>query len=127
MAKDETKRLSPSLIETDRDSFAALQAISNYAPANPAYTAAAVAAAHDDLLAAQAAEAQAVAAAAAARDEAVSKEWNFHNLLLGVKDQVTAQFGRNSNEVQSLGRKKTSEYKPRTRKSKDPKDDKGEK
>ena len=120
MAKDETKRLSPSQLEADKSAFAALQAITNYAPANPAYTAAAVAAAHDDLLAAQAAEAQAMAAAAAARDDAVSKEWKFHNLLLGVKDQVTAQFGRNSNEVQSLGRKKSSEYKPRARKPKTP-------
>jgi hypothetical protein len=127
MAKDETKRLTPSSIDADRDAFAAFQAITNYAPANPAYSTEAVTAAHDALLAAQAAEAQAVAAAAAARDDAVSKEWNFHNLLLGVKDQVTAQFGRNSNEVQSLGRKKSSEYKPRKRKSKDPKDGEGEK
>ena len=38
--------------------------------------------------------------------------------MLGAKDQVTAQFGRNSNEVQALKLKKTSEYKARTRKSK---------
>ena len=121
MAKDETKRLSPSVLEADKSAFAALQAITNYAPANPAYTTAAVAAAHDELAAAQTAEAQANAAAAAARDNAVSKEWNFHNMMLSVKDHATAQFGRNSNEVQSLGRKKPSEYKPRTRKPKTPK------
>ena len=40
--------------------------------------------------------------------------------VLGVKDQVTAQFGRDSNEVQALGRKKPSEYKPRARKPKTP-------
>jgi hypothetical protein len=68
----------------------------------------------------QAEEAQTAAAAAAARDNAAGKEWNFHNLMLGVKDQVTAQFGRSSNQVQSLGRKKESEYKPRTRKTKSP-------
>jgi hypothetical protein len=117
MAKDESKRLTPSVLETDKASFAALQTIANYAPANPAYTAAAVATAHAELLAAQAAETQ-TAAAAAARDNTVSKEWNFHNLMLGVKDQVTAQFGRNSNEVQSIGRKKESEYKARTRRPK---------
>ena len=121
MAKDETKRLNPSVLEADKSAFAALQAITNYAPANPAYTTAAVAAAHDELAAAQTAEAQANAAAAAARDNAVSKEWNFHNTMLSVKDHATAQFGRNSNEVQSLGRKKPSEYKPRTRKPKTPK------
>jgi hypothetical protein len=124
MAKDETKRLTPAQIEADKSAFAALQAITNYAPANPACTTAAVAAAHAELLAAQTGETQAAAAQAAARDNAVSKEWSFHNLMLDVKDQATAQFGRNSNEVQSLGRKKPSEYKPRTRKPKTPKDGK---
>jgi hypothetical protein len=118
MAKDETKRLTPSVIEADRASFAALQAIANYAPANSTYAASAVTAAHTELLAAQTEEAQAAAAAATARDNVVVREWNFHNLILGVKDQVTAQFGRNSNEVQALGRKKESEYKARTRKKK---------
>jgi hypothetical protein len=120
MAKDETKRLSPSVLEADKTAFAALQAITNYAPVNPAYTTAAVAAAHDELLAAHTTEAQAAAALAAARDNAVAKEWNFHNTMLSVKDHATAQFGRNSNEVQSLGRKKPSEYKPRKRKPKTP-------
>jgi hypothetical protein len=118
MAKDETKRLNPAVLEADKTAFAALQAIANYAPANPSYTSAIVTTAHTELLDAQAAEAQAVAAAATARDNAAAREWSFHNLILGVKDQVTAQFGRNSNEVQSLGRKKASEYKPRTRKPK---------
>lgn len=118
MAKDETKRLNPSVLETDKASFAALQTMTDYAPANPAYTTEAVAAAHAELLAAQAAEAQATAAADAARDNSVAKEWKFHNLLLGVKDQVTAQFGRSSNQVQSIGRKKETEYKARTRKPK---------
>jgi len=121
MAKDETKRLSPSVLDSDKTAFAALQAITNYAPANSAFSTAAITTAHAELLAAQTTEAQTAAAAAAARDNAVAKEWNFHNLMLGTKDQVTAQFGRNSNEVQSLGRKKPSEYKARTRKPKTPK------
>lgn len=120
MAKDETKRLNPSVLEMDKASFAALQSIANYAPANPAYNAAAITAAHAELLAAQAAETQAAAAASAARDNAVGKEWSFHNLILGAKDQVIAQFGRDSNEVQALGLKKASEYKARTRRPKVP-------
>jgi hypothetical protein len=118
MAKDETKRLNPSALEADKAGLAALQAITSYAPANPTYDAAAVTTAHTELLAAQTEETQTAAAAAAARDNAVAKEWSFHNLMLGVKDQVTAQFGRNSNEVQSLGLKKASEYKARTRRPK---------
>ena len=38
------------------------------------------------------------------------------DLMLGVKDQVTAQFGRDSNEVQSIGLKKASERKAPQRK-----------
>jgi hypothetical protein len=120
MAKNESKRLNPSALDADTTAFAALQAITNYAPANPVYTAAAISAAHAALVSAQQEEARAAAAAAAARDVAVAAEWAFHNLMLGGKDQVVAQFGRNSNEVQSLGRKKTSEFKPRTRKAKKP-------
>jgi len=37
--------------------------------------------------------------------------------MLGVKDQVTAQFGLDSNEVQAIGLKKTSERKSPQRKS----------
>jgi|SRR5215213_5781339 len=115
---NESRRLSPALIGADESSFAALQAVTGYAPANQTYTLAAVTSAHAALQSAQTAEAQAEAALAAARDNAVAREWEFHNLMLGVKDQVTAQFGRDSNEVQSIGLKKSSEYKPRTRGSK---------
>jgi hypothetical protein len=37
--------------------------------------------------------------------------------MLGAKDQVVAQFGRDSTEVQAIGLKRASEYKPRQRKS----------
>lgn len=117
MAKDQSKRLNPSIIEADKTSLAALQAVANYAPANPNYSLAAILKARDELAAAQAAEVQTAAAAAAARDEAVAKEWEFHNLLLGAKDQVIAQFGRDSSEVQSIGLKRASEHKPRARRA----------
>lgn len=117
MAKDETKRMMPSVIQADKDSFAALGANAEYAPANPAYTVLAIGTAQTEMNTAQQLDSQAVAAAAAARDNAVAKEWNFHNLMLGAKDQVIAQFGRDSNEAQAIGLKKKSEYKPRTRKA----------
>lgn len=117
MAKNETKRLKPALLQADKDSFAALQANDKYAPANPKYSLTAIGAAHDGVGSAQKTESQAIAAAAAARDDATGKEWEFHNLMLGAKDQVLAQFGRDSNEAQALGLKKKSEYKARAKKS----------
>lgn len=120
MAKDQSKRLNPALVESDKTSFAALQAVTGYAPANPAYNIAALTSAQSELTAAQQTEAQAAAAAATARDNAVAKEWAFHNLVLGARDQVVAQFGRDSNEVQAVGLKRVSEYKSRQRKPKTP-------
>jgi len=120
MAKDETKRIMPAVIQSDKDSFAALQTTAGYKPANVAYDIPPLTVALSDMSTAQQLDAQAAAAAAAARDNAVAKEWNFHNLVLGAKDQVIAQFGRDSNEAQAVGLKKKSEYKTRTRKPKKP-------
>jgi hypothetical protein len=115
---NESRRLRPAQVTDDESSFAALQTIMGYAPANQVYTVTAIETAHTALQDARAAEAQAEAALAAARDNAVAREWAFHNLMLGVKDQVTAQFGRDSNEVQSLGLKKASERRPPQRRPK---------
>jgi hypothetical protein len=117
MGKNQTRRLRPSQIQTNRENFAALKANPKYAPANPAYTVAAIDAAETGLNSAQQLEVQNDAAAAASRDDAVAKEWEHHNLMLGARDQVVAQFGRDSNEAQAVGLKKKSEYKSPGRKS----------
>ena len=117
MARNQSKRLPPVKIEADESGFAALQTISSYTPINPAYALDAVRAAHIDLENLRSAEAQAAARLAAARDESIAKEWEFHNLMLGVKEQVIAQFGKDSAEVQALGLKRKSDYKPPTRRS----------
>jgi hypothetical protein len=111
--------MTPAQLQADKDAFDALQAIPNYAPANPAYTVNAITAKRQAMHDKQAAETQANAAAAAARDDSTSGEWDFHDAVLGAKDQVAAQFGKDSNEYQSLGLKKKSEYaKATTRKAK---------
>jgi hypothetical protein len=69
---------------------------------------AATQAAHDADVAAQ-------TALAAARDAAVATEWDFHNTILGVKNQVVAQFGESSDELLALGLKKKTERKPPVR------------
>ena len=117
MAKDETRRIKPSDIQANKDAYNALVKIANYAPANPAYTVAALETAHSNMQAKQATETQALAAYQAARDDANKAEWEFHNLMLRTKDQVIAQFGKDSNEVQALGLKKKSEYRKPARKN----------
>jgi hypothetical protein len=109
--ENQNTRLRPAQLQADMDAHTALQAISNYAPANSAYAKTAVETKFTVMKGAQDAELAAQNALAAARDSAAAAEWEFHNALLGVKDQVIAQYGDNSDELQSLGLKKKSEYK----------------
>ena len=106
---DETRRLSPSVLQADKDALAALKNIPTYTPANAGYTVAKVQTAQDNMGAQQEDETQKQAAADAARDNATAAEWAFHKAILGVKEQVRAQFGADSNEVQALGLVKKSE------------------
>lgn len=117
MAKDQSKRVPKQVLAGDRDSFDGLKEIANYEPANPRYSLEALSSSETAMRNAQEAEARAEGALAVARDNAVAAEWAFHNQVLGMRDQVTAQFGRNSNEVQLVGLKKSSEYKRRNRTS----------
>src|ERR1041385_643408 len=113
----QSRRMAPSLIAEDEEAFAALKAITNYAPANSVYALAAIEQAFQEMEAARTSEVQADAVAKAASDKVVEKQMNFHNLIIGARDQVTAQFGRNSDQAQSVGRKKPSEYKTPQRRS----------
>jgi hypothetical protein len=108
---NQSRRLTPAVMDADESGFEALQAIGLYEPANQAYGLQAVNSVYGLMKSAQKEESQAQAALDTARDNAVAKEWAFHNVMLGVKDQVMAQYGRDSNEVQALGLKKTSERK----------------
>jgi len=121
MAKAETKRLAPGLLQEDRDIFAAIIAIADYRPVNVALTLDKLQAAAATLTAAQQDEVQKVAAADSARDDAVAREREFHELMLRAKDQVIAQYGRDSNEAQAVGLKKKSERKSPARKAAAPK------
>jgi hypothetical protein len=120
MPKDRNKRLRPAVLATDRDSLTALANITNYAPANPAYTVPALNTLQSEMLSTQAIETQAAAAAETARDNANAKEWAFHEAIVAMKDQVVAQFGRDSDQAQTVGRKKESERKAPKRSTKTP-------
>ena len=111
MAKNENVRLQAEILQADERAFLAVKATTDYSPANPAYSFATLAAKNEALHAAQEAELRAENAFNAARDANVAIQWEYHNLILGVKDQVIAQFGPNSDQVASLGLKKKSERK----------------
>ncbi|HEY0545413.1 MAG TPA: hypothetical protein VGC91_08570 [Pyrinomonadaceae bacterium] len=117
MARNQSKRLKPATLQADDNCFAALRAMRAYAPVNPAYLVEAINDARREAHSLRQAEAEALAAAAAARARTIAKEWEVHNLLLAAKHQVIAQFGVDSDELQSLGRKKKSDYKKPGRKA----------
>jgi hypothetical protein len=119
MAKDQTKRIAPAQLQADLDALTALNGFAVYTPANTAYAKTAVTAKYTALKSAQDAELAAQVALATARDAAAAAEWEFHTAMLGVKEQVIAQFGKSSDQVQALGLKKKTEYKkPAARKAK---------
>ncbi len=116
MGKNETKRLNPSVLADDLEIFAALKAMQGYAPANPAYKVDAITIIDNNRAGAHDTEVQTAAAYETARDNHVALQWDFHNAMLGAKNQVVAQFGPDSNEAQAMKLKKKSEYKNPTRK-----------
>ena len=111
MARDETRMITLATILADEAAAVAVQEIPDYAPVKPALSKERLAASLAAWKAAQQAETRAEQALATAHDNAVAAVWEFHNLVLGVKAQVEAQYGPNSNELQSLGIKKKSERK----------------
>jgi hypothetical protein len=110
MAKDETKRIARYILDADESAANALQKITGYAPVNAAYSVAALIQAVEDMRVARTLEDQAIAALATAQDNAIAREWAVHKLVLGVKEQVIAQFGKDSTQVQEIGLKRKSEY-----------------
>ena len=119
MAKDQTKRIQPGLLQDDKDAVAAIVTLAPvYAPANAAYSLTNLQAAQTAMTTAQATEVQKEGDAAAARDAANTKEWTFHNAVLEAKKQVAAQYGSDSDQLQAIGLKKKSEYAKPARKPK---------
>ena len=104
------KRLSKKTLQEDREAYAALQAIADYNPSNQDYKLPNITASFQAMETDQTAEVQKKAAADAASDKAADSEYKFHNDMLGAKAQIRAQYGNDSNEVQSVGLKKKSEY-----------------
>ncbi|MBN2119147.1 MAG: hypothetical protein JW730_21435 [Anaerolineales bacterium] len=111
MSSNQTRRINTGVLQADLDAQVALAAMTDYKPANAAYSAANVTAALTAMQAAQQAEIRAQVALDTARDAAAAAEWRFHEVMLGAKDQVIAQYGKSSDQLQALGLKKKAEYK----------------
>ncbi|WP_394796479.1 hypothetical protein [Armatimonas sp.] len=112
------RRLSKPDLQNDDVRLTGMRNLVGYTPANHDYDIAKIDASDAEMKAFQETERAAYAAYIAARDNATEAEHKRHTLLLGGGEQVAAQYGKNSNEYQSLGLKKKSEYKRPVRRKK---------
>jgi len=111
MTSTRMRRLTAQVIQADIDAYLALKVIPDYQPFNPDYSLSRVSELHEQLLTTQEAELHAQHALLAARDAAVAAQSAFHDVILGVKNQVKAQYGVDSDQLVSVGLKKKSERK----------------
>ena len=118
MPKNRNYRSPDLVINADLKILQALKAISDYRPINPAYTVEALEAKYAAQQAADEAERKTQAAFSAAHKAAVAADRDFHDAMMGVKYQVIAQYGPDSDQMASLGLKKKSDRKTTVRKRK---------
>lgn len=106
-----SRRLTPSVLNQDVDSYNGLKTIEGYSTKRANATPAALQQAYQTMLAQQQAETEKLALYRAAADAARLAEWEFHNAVLAMKEVVKGQFGSDSNEAQAIGLKKKSDRK----------------
>ena len=109
MAVNESKRLTPIILQADQNAYVSWSGFKGYQPANPACSREHLAQILEEMRLTQQKEIVLEGQLAAARDASRQAEWRFHNAMLDVKAQVIAQYGASSDEVQALGLKKKSE------------------
>ena len=110
-------RFSRKVYNADQSALDAIRDIEDYAPQKTAFSV--------DRLNALAAtlelllqdERRAMNKLDAVRDAKAQAAAELHEAILGAKQQVLAQYGPDSNEVQAIGLKKKSEYRRSTRRS----------
>jgi hypothetical protein len=117
MALNEHRRLAQDDIQADRTALLAIRELREYSPHNPAISTETLISLEAALLRAQQEELRLRNNLDAARDTTTAAAWSLHNAILGAKAQVIAQYGYNSNAVQSLGLKKKSERRRPVRRS----------
>jgi hypothetical protein len=118
MAKNQNVRLKPVQLQADLDALTALNGFAVYTPSQHRLRqngSRRQANSHESCVGRQKCRTDCAGNRARCRSRA---EWDFHNTILGVKEQTIAQFGKSSDQVQMLGLKKKTEYKTPARRGK---------
>jgi hypothetical protein len=115
------RRLSNKIIDTDIESLSGLSTVEGYIPVRSEATSTGITDRYEAMLAKQQREKALEVNHKAASDEARQAEWDFHNVILAMKESIKGQFLPDSHAAQAVGYKKKSEYKRRrTRAAKAP-------
>jgi hypothetical protein len=109
MALHQNRKPSPEDMKADRAALIAIRELQDYAPVNPAHSPEALTALEQALIQAEQEELRLQNALATARSTAATAAWALRNNILGAKAAVIAQYGADSNAVQTLGLKKKSD------------------
>jgi len=113
---DFSRRIPNKVISADINAYHGLSTVIGYIPTRTEATEKSLQSAYDGMVANQKKETELAAMLKSAADSARQSEVEFHNAVLAMKESIRGQFGSNSNEAQSVGYKKKSEYKrPRRR------------
>lgn len=118
MAKRPKRFLASDALEADLAALVALRALDDYTPNNPSVSIEKLNLLHARLREAADKDVLADNAKAAAQSAHMDAQWDLHEAMLTVKAAVMSQYGPDSDAIQSLGLKKKSEYKSRSRKAK---------
>ena len=114
-------RLDPDIIDEDVDAYNNLVTFTDYHPINAKYALSIGFTTRSAFDTTRAAEDVAKKAYDAARDAAAAAEQALHDYIIGARTQVEAQYGPDSDQLQSLGIKKKSERKKSTGRTPKPK------
>jgi hypothetical protein len=106
-----TKRVANYILQKDAYVLNAIQGISSYAPVRQEFTTENLLSLQQEMIDARRIEVQKEGELKAARDHSVQTEHRLHDAVLAAKDQIRAQYGISSDEYQSIGLKKKTEYK----------------
>lgn len=103
------KRLSPNKLAEAKASLAGLKTITSYKSVKPEFDIAQIEPVEAEIDALTAQESTLLVQLGDVRDQLAEKGTLFTQKLKGAAQQVIAQFGDDSPEIQSVGRKRTSE------------------
>ena len=109
MALHQNRKPSPEGMKSDRAALLAIRELHDYTPVNRDHSVETLTALEQALIEAEQEEQRLQNALATARDTAATAAWALRNSILGAKAAVIAQYGADSNAVQTLGLKKKSD------------------